>query len=148
MPNIGKSSNESVADRLRDEEEYINLQDGTINTTEGTINGADVTVTPSAEVSSITVIADKAVIDKAVKEMEEIINKPTRTRKQAPKTVAPQNLVEMYKEKIELIQYVSGSTIEGNFPETLSKAGRDMLMEYSKSLENLKNEYLLKIQQL
>ena len=168
MPNIGSTPNSKTEELLRDEEDNSVEPNPAPTAGQALENASETNEVPQVIKDAIPTVVEKGVpatstevklTKEQIAEMSQIANdmveqvatkEPVKrnARKPAPKTVPSSQLIESLKEKIELIQYVSGSTIEGNFPDTLSKVGRDMLLEYSKTLENLKNEYLLKIQQL
>lgn len=152
MPNIGKSvGNEKAAELLRDEEDN-SVEPSPAPTAGQALENASETVVEkgvSATSTEVKVEPFKDNLKEGSKEFQNATNRATKTRKQAPKTVAPQNLEEVYMEKIAMIRYIKSIIVpEIDLESTSTKAGRELVIEVQRAVETLKNEYLLKIQNL
>jgi len=161
MPNITEQ-NQEINNRLQEEtaEEYEDMQDAMGNYV-GSVTSQVVnmdTINPAAISHDLLSRSTKnnpkfdfsdfqEDARKNEKKANDMVNKLPKKSVAKPKS-SPENLIEDYKEKIRLIEWVSECTTIYNLPDDLSKTGRDILIQLQKEIEAAKNKAIDLIQKM
>lgn len=145
MGNIGKIDNNKTADLLRDEEDNsieLNPAPTAGQALEDSEKEGDILEPKDPVAESIK----QQIVETAIEQKK---TGTTRTRKAPTKAVPSSQLIEKLKSQIVLIEYIEGVSVLDINPElATNKVIRDIAIEFQRSIEATKNEYLLKIQAL